>query len=52
MKGLEVRMARALNKVMHRKGAVFADRYHSHVLASPSEAHCLPLSRAIPSREP
>jgi putative transposase len=38
MKGLEVRMARALNKVMHRKGAVFADRYHSHILATPSEA--------------
>ncbi len=31
-------MARALNKVMGRKGAVFADRYHSHVLASPREA--------------
>src|SRR5438445_2906880 len=26
MKGLEVRMARALNKVMHRTGPVFADR--------------------------
>jgi len=29
MKGLEVRMARALNKVMKRKGPVFADRYHA-----------------------
>ena len=38
MKGLEVRMARALNKVMDRKGAVFADRYHAHLLSSPSEA--------------
>jgi REP element-mobilizing transposase RayT len=38
MKGLEVRMARALNKVMNRKGAVFADRYHAHLLASPREA--------------
>jgi len=38
MKGLEVRMARALNKVMDRKGAVFADRYHAHLLASPREA--------------
>jgi REP element-mobilizing transposase RayT len=38
MKGLAVRMARALNKVMNRKGPVFADRYHSHVLTSPREA--------------
>jgi len=38
MKGLEVRMARALNKVMSRKGPVFADRYHAHVLKSPREA--------------
>jgi putative transposase len=38
MKGLEVRMARALNKVMRRRGAVFADRYHAHLLASPREA--------------
>jgi putative transposase len=38
MKGLEVRMARALNKVMDRKGPVFADRYHAHLLLSPPEA--------------
>src|SRR6266436_9408048 len=38
MKGLEVRMARALNKVMDRKGPVFADRYHAHLLESPREA--------------
>lgn len=38
MKGLEVRMARALNKVMRRRGAVFADRYHAHLLVSPREA--------------
>ena len=38
MKGLEVRMARALNRVMGRKGAVFADRYHVHILKSPKEA--------------
>jgi len=37
MKGLEVRMARALNKVMGRKGPVFADRYHAHLLASPRQ---------------
>ena len=38
MKGLEVRMTRALNRVMRRKGPVFADRYHAHVLASPRQA--------------
>ena len=30
-------MARALNKVMRRRGAVFADRYHARLLASPRE---------------
>jgi REP element-mobilizing transposase RayT len=38
MKGLEVRMARALNKVMKRRGQVFADRYHAHLLRTPREA--------------
>jgi hypothetical protein len=38
MKGLEVRMARALNKGMQRTGPVFADRYHAHLLASPRQA--------------
>jgi REP element-mobilizing transposase RayT len=38
MKGLEVRMARALNRVMRRRGAVFADRYHAHLLRRPREA--------------
>ncbi|TMB07697.1 MAG: hypothetical protein E6J66_18015 [Deltaproteobacteria bacterium] len=38
MKGLEVRMARALNSVMRRRGPVFADRYHAHLLTSPREA--------------
>src|SRR4051794_5855562 len=38
MKGLEVRMARALNRVMRRRGPVFADRYHAHLLRSPREA--------------
>ena len=42
MKGLEVRMARALNKVMNRRGPVFADRCHSHLLRSPREtAHAV-----------
>ena len=34
MKGLEVRMARALNRVMDRKGPVFSDRCH----ATPADA--------------
>ncbi len=38
MKGLAVRMARALNKVMGRTGAVFADRYHAHLIRSVREA--------------
>ncbi len=37
MKGLEVRVARALNRLMARRGAVFADRYHAHVLRTPAE---------------
>jgi REP element-mobilizing transposase RayT len=37
MKGLQVSMARALNKVMNRRGRVFADRYHAHI-SSPLEA--------------
>ncbi|MGE5047315.1 MAG: transposase, partial [Deltaproteobacteria bacterium] len=40
MKGLEVRMARRLNGVMNRRGSVFADRYHAHILRTPSEAAC------------
>ena len=38
MKGLGVRLARALNRLMNRKGRVFADRYHAHVLKTPREA--------------
>jgi REP element-mobilizing transposase RayT len=38
MKGLAVRMARALNKVMERKGPVFGDRYHAHLIRSLREA--------------
>ena len=38
MKGLEVRLARALNRLMRRKGRVFGDRYHSHILKTPREA--------------
>jgi len=37
MKGLGVRLARGLNRLMGRKGAVLADRYHSRLLRSPKE---------------
>jgi putative transposase len=37
MKGLGVRIARALNRVMKRSGRVVGDRYHAHILRTPSE---------------
>ncbi len=37
MQGLSVRLAKALNRMMGRRGIVFADRYHAHVLRTPSE---------------
>jgi putative transposase len=37
MAGLMIRMARALNRVMKRKGKVFGDRYHAHILKTVNE---------------
>ncbi len=37
IKGLSVRIARALNRIWKRSGRVFADRYHAHVLKTPRE---------------
>src|SRR5262249_35217960 len=37
MQGLTVRMARKLNRVMGRKGKVFADRYHARMLKTLAE---------------
>jgi REP element-mobilizing transposase RayT len=37
MQGLLVRVARALNRSWGRKGGVFADRYHDHILRTPKE---------------
>ena len=37
MKGLGVRLAKGLNKLMDRRGRVLADRYHAHILRTPSE---------------
>jgi REP element-mobilizing transposase RayT len=38
MKGLSVRVARAVNRRRRRTGKVFADRHHLHVLRTPREA--------------
>lgn len=62
MKGLLVRIARRLNKLLGRKGRVFSDRYHARVLKGPREArnalayvllnarrHAAQLGRRLPS---
>jgi putative transposase len=36
-KGLAVRLARGVNKSLHRRGQVFTDRYHTRKLKSPRE---------------
>ena len=38
MNALGVRIARGLNRVMQRRGNVLDDRYHAHILRSPTEA--------------
>jgi REP element-mobilizing transposase RayT len=37
VQGLEIRIAKRLNRLMQRRGAVFADRYHARILRTPSE---------------
>jgi REP element-mobilizing transposase RayT len=37
VQGLEIRIAKRLNRLMQRRGAVFADRYHAHILRTPIE---------------
>ncbi|HEX4385398.1 MAG TPA: transposase [Myxococcales bacterium] len=37
MKGLAVRIAVGLNRLADRRGTVFADRYHAHVMETPRE---------------
>jgi REP element-mobilizing transposase RayT len=37
MQGLTIRLAKGLNRMMGRRGKVFADRFHAHVLTSPSQ---------------
>ena len=42
MQGLAIRLARALNSMMARRGRVFADHYHARLLRTPTQ-----LARAI-----
>src|SRR5687768_16519424 len=37
LQGLCIRMAKGLNRLMERGGAVFADRYHARILHTPTE---------------
>jgi REP element-mobilizing transposase RayT len=37
IQGLSIRIAKAVNRVLARRGAVFADRYHAHALRTPTE---------------
>ena len=37
IKGLSIRIAKGLNRMMHRQGRVLGDRYHAHVLRTPAE---------------
>ena len=39
MQGLAVRLARAVNRTLARRGRVFADRYHARALKTPRAAH-------------
>jgi REP element-mobilizing transposase RayT len=39
MQGLSVRLARAINRTLARRGRVFADRYHSRALKTPRAVH-------------
>ncbi len=39
MRGLMIRMARTINKVMNRKGRVFVDRYHIEIVKTLRHAH-------------
>ena len=36
-RGLSIRIARALNRVLDRRGPVWGDRYHAHALKTPKE---------------
>jgi putative transposase len=51
MQGLCIRMAKGLNKALGRKGGLFDDHFHSHLLGSPTEvAHALAYVRTNAQR--
>ena len=37
MQGLNIRIAKALNRLMRRRGSVFADHYHPRLLRGPTQ---------------
>jgi REP element-mobilizing transposase RayT len=37
MQGFTIRLARAINRVLGRRGSVFAERYHARILKTPTE---------------
>jgi REP element-mobilizing transposase RayT len=37
MQGFSIRVAKGLNAMMHKRGRVLGDRYHGHVLRTPTE---------------
>jgi REP element-mobilizing transposase RayT len=37
MQGLGIRIARRLNRLMERSGRILSDRYHAHILRTPTE---------------
>ncbi len=39
LQGLTIRLAKQLNRAARRGGRFFADRYHAHILRSPTEVH-------------
>jgi REP element-mobilizing transposase RayT len=39
LQGLTIRLAKRMNRAARRSGRFFADRYHAHILATPTEVH-------------
>jgi REP element-mobilizing transposase RayT len=39
LQGLTIRLAKRLNRAAGRRGRFFADRYHAHILRTPTEVH-------------
>jgi REP element-mobilizing transposase RayT len=39
LQGLTIRLAKRLNRAARRHGKFFADRYHAHILRTPTEVH-------------